>query len=138
MTNPTSIKTWRQRCDELHDDMVVVSSRLVQQRMQEEIDDLRAALERAHEPSEKPIVHRCMTFSESGFNLQCTLEMGHNGQCIFQLPRSRLAEPTHEHPTTDPSTAYAPRCELQNGPRCILYPSCVCGHSSLNREASHE
>lgn len=40
------IKTWRERCDEIHDDMVIVSSRMVQQRMQEEIDDLRAALNR--------------------------------------------------------------------------------------------
>jgi len=43
---PSHIKTWRERCDELHDDMVIVTSSMVQQRMQEEIDDLRAALNR--------------------------------------------------------------------------------------------
>jgi len=43
---PSHIKTWRERCDELHDDMVIVTSNMVQQRMQEEIDDLRAALNR--------------------------------------------------------------------------------------------
>jgi len=43
---PSHIKTWRERCDELHGDMVIVSSSMVQQRIQEEIDDLRAALNR--------------------------------------------------------------------------------------------
>ena len=43
---PSHIKTWRERCDELHDDMVIVTSSMVRQRVHEEIDDLRAALNR--------------------------------------------------------------------------------------------
>ena len=47
------IKTWNQRC-EMHPDHQngMVSERMIQSRMQEEIDDLRAALE---QPQRKPL-----------------------------------------------------------------------------------
>ena len=39
------IKTWRQRCEEHPDHNGIVSEGMIQARMQEEIDELRAALE---------------------------------------------------------------------------------------------
>ena len=39
------IKTWQQRCDEHPDHDGIVSEGMIQARMQEEIDELRAALE---------------------------------------------------------------------------------------------
>ena len=39
------IKTWRQRCEEHPDHDGIVSERMIQARMQEEIDELRDALE---------------------------------------------------------------------------------------------
>lgn len=39
------IKTWRQRCEEHPDHNGIVSEAMIHARMQEEIDDLRAALE---------------------------------------------------------------------------------------------
>lgn len=40
-----NIKTWRQRCEEHPDHNGVVSNGMIQSRMQEEIDELRAAIE---------------------------------------------------------------------------------------------
>ena len=42
------IKTWRQRCEEHPDHDGIVSEGMIQARMQEEIDELRAAIEQAH------------------------------------------------------------------------------------------
>jgi len=39
------IKTWYERCEEHPDHNGIVSNRMIQARMQEEIDDLRAAIE---------------------------------------------------------------------------------------------
>ena len=39
------IKTWRQRCEEHPDHNGIVNEGMIQARMQEEIDELRAALE---------------------------------------------------------------------------------------------
>ena len=39
------IKTWQQRCEEHPDHNGIVTERMIQARMQEEIDDLRAAIE---------------------------------------------------------------------------------------------
>ena len=39
------IKTWRQRCEEHPDHDGIVNEGMIQARMQEEIDELRAALE---------------------------------------------------------------------------------------------
>ena len=39
------IKTWQQRCDEHPDHDGIVSEGMIQARMQEEIDELRAAIE---------------------------------------------------------------------------------------------
>ena len=39
------IKTWQQRCEEHPDHNGIVSEGMIQARMQEEIDELRAALE---------------------------------------------------------------------------------------------
>ena len=39
------IKTWRQRCEEHPDHNGIVSDGMIQARMQEEIDELRAAIE---------------------------------------------------------------------------------------------
>jgi len=41
------IKTWPQRCEEHPDHNGIVTERMIQARMQEEIDDLRAAIEQA-------------------------------------------------------------------------------------------
>ena len=41
------IKTWQQRCEEHPDHNGIVTNRMIQARMQEEIDELRAALEQA-------------------------------------------------------------------------------------------
>ena len=41
------IKTWRQRCEEHPDHNGIVTERMIQARMQEEIDELRAAIEQA-------------------------------------------------------------------------------------------
>lgn len=43
-----TIKTWQQRCDEHPDHNGIVTERMIQARMQEEIDELRAAIEQAH------------------------------------------------------------------------------------------
>lgn len=43
------IKTWQQRCEEHPDHEGIVSYGMVQARMQEEIDDLREALEEVEE-----------------------------------------------------------------------------------------
>lgn len=45
-----TIKTWRQRCEEHPDHNGIVSEGMIQARMQEEIDELRAAIEQAQEP----------------------------------------------------------------------------------------
>jgi hypothetical protein len=47
------IKTWQQRCEEHPDHNGIVTHRMIQQRMQEEIDDLRAAIEQAEKPMAK-------------------------------------------------------------------------------------
>lgn len=39
------IKTWQQRCEEHPDHSGIVTERMIQARMQEEIDELRAAIE---------------------------------------------------------------------------------------------
>jgi len=44
------IKTWRQRCEEHPDHDGIVSEAMIQARMQEEIDELRAAFESAQDP----------------------------------------------------------------------------------------
>jgi hypothetical protein len=44
------IKTWQQRCEEHPDHNGIVTNRMIQARMQEEIDDLRAAIEQTQEP----------------------------------------------------------------------------------------
>lgn len=46
------IKTWQQRCEEHPDHNGIVSDEMIQARMQEEIDELRAAIEQiqAQEP----------------------------------------------------------------------------------------
>lgn len=44
------IKTWRQRCDEHPDHDGIVSDGMIQARMQEEIDELRDAIEQEQEP----------------------------------------------------------------------------------------
>ena len=44
------IKTWRQRCEEHPDHDGIVSDGMIQARMQEEIDELRAALNQAQQP----------------------------------------------------------------------------------------
>ena len=44
------IKTWRQRCEEHPDHDGIVSEGMIQARMQEEIDELRNALEHAERP----------------------------------------------------------------------------------------
>jgi len=46
------IKTWQQRCEEHPDHDGIVSEGMIKARMQEEIDDLRAAIEQAQEPVE--------------------------------------------------------------------------------------
>jgi hypothetical protein len=47
------IKTWQQRCEEHPDHNGIVTHRMIQQRMQEEIDELRAAIEQAEKPMAK-------------------------------------------------------------------------------------
>ena len=54
------IKTWRQRCEEHPDHDGIVSDGMIQARMQEEIDELRAAIEQAQEPV------AWMTFDSAG------------------------------------------------------------------------
>lgn len=44
------IKTWQQRCEEHPDHDGIVSEAMIQARMQEEIDELRAAFESAQDP----------------------------------------------------------------------------------------
>jgi len=44
------IKTWQQRCEEHPDHNGIVTNQMIQARMQDEIDELRAALEQAQEP----------------------------------------------------------------------------------------
>jgi hypothetical protein len=44
------IKTWQQRCEEHPDHDGIVSDGMIQARMQEEIDELRAALNQAQQP----------------------------------------------------------------------------------------
>ena len=49
----TRIKTWAERCEEHPDNAGVVTSATIQARMQEEIDELRAALD--HQPSPEQV-----------------------------------------------------------------------------------
>lgn len=44
------IKTWQQRCEEHPDHNGIVSEGMIRARMQEEIDELRAALNQAQQP----------------------------------------------------------------------------------------
>jgi len=44
------IKTWQQRCEEHPDHDGIVSEGMIRARMQEEIDELRAALNQAQQP----------------------------------------------------------------------------------------
>ena len=44
------IRTWRQRCEEHPDHDGIVSEGMIQARMQEEIDELRDAIEQAQDP----------------------------------------------------------------------------------------
>jgi hypothetical protein len=43
----TMIKTWRERCEEHPDHEGIVTERMIRNRMQEEIDELRQAIEQA-------------------------------------------------------------------------------------------
>ncbi len=45
-----AIKTWQQRCEEHPDHEGIVSEAMIRERMQEEIDELRAAIEQAQKP----------------------------------------------------------------------------------------
>ena len=54
------IKTWRQRCEEHPDHNGIVSEGMIQARMQEEIDELRAALEQA-QPERQPVQESALT-----------------------------------------------------------------------------
>lgn len=45
-----SIKTWQDRCEEHPDHNGIVTDRMIQARMQEEIDELREAIEQLEEP----------------------------------------------------------------------------------------
>jgi hypothetical protein len=61
MSNPKAmnrIKTWRERCNEHPDHNGIVSDGMIQQRMQEEIDELRAALEQSQPPDMSAFAQR--------------------------------------------------------------------------------
>jgi len=45
----TMIKTWRERCEEHPDHEGIVTERMIRNRMQEEIDELRQAIEQAED-----------------------------------------------------------------------------------------
>jgi flagellar biosynthesis chaperone FliJ len=45
----TMIKTWRERCEEHPDHEGIVSEQMIRCRMQEEIDELRQAIEQAED-----------------------------------------------------------------------------------------
>lgn len=45
----TMIKTWRERCEEHPDHEGIVTERMIHSRMQEEIDELRQAIEQAED-----------------------------------------------------------------------------------------
>ena len=50
-----TIRTWQQRCEEHPDHNGIVTDGMIQARMQEEIDELRAAIEQAHQ---KPLTEK--------------------------------------------------------------------------------
>lgn len=54
------IKTWQQRCEEHPDHNGIVSDEMIWGRMQEEIDELRAAIEVAQQPV--AVLHRNTRF----------------------------------------------------------------------------
>jgi len=45
----TMIKTWRERCEEHPDHEGIVTEQMIRNRMQEEIDELRQAIEQAED-----------------------------------------------------------------------------------------
>ena len=59
-----TIKTWQERCEELHDDMRIVSHQDINNRMQEEIDDLRVALAES-EPTAEPVAYQLLVRDQS-------------------------------------------------------------------------
>lgn len=75
------IKTWRQRCEEHPDHNVIVSDEMVQAWMQEEIDELRAAIHQAKE-------ERGATYSSK---LQCVF----NGWRVLSDGEIALDMPEH-------------------------------------------
>jgi hypothetical protein len=53
----TMIKTWRERCEEHPDHEGIVTERMIRNRMQEEIDELRQAIAEAE--TQKPVECMC-------------------------------------------------------------------------------
>ena len=62
------IKTWRQRCEEHPDHNGIVSDGMIQARMQEEIDELRAALEQEPVAWRDHVEQRLLTWRQSFVN----------------------------------------------------------------------
>lgn len=58
------IKTWQQRCEEHPDHNGIVTNQMIQARMQEEIDDLRAAIKQTKQ--RKPVAWR-KNYQNSGY-----------------------------------------------------------------------
>lgn len=58
------IKTWQQRCEEHPDHNGIVTEQMIQARMQEEIDALRAAIEQTKQ--RKPVAWR-KNYQNSGY-----------------------------------------------------------------------
>ena len=75
------IKTWNQRCQEHPDHQTgMVSHHMIALRMQEEIDDLRAALA---QPEQEPVAVVAMDVSG--------VHMSYGGQYLGQKPDTKIA-----------------------------------------------
>jgi len=90
-----AIPTWRERCETHpeHQGAGMVTSRMIECRMQEEIDDLRAALNRPAEPKGDPFAFVCGTHGPWAPPLE------HCPVCEALEQQSRQAGPTANAPS---------------------------------------
>lgn len=102
----THIPTWRERCETQpeHQGVAIVSSRMIEQRMQEEIDELRAALNGRW---------RCEYTDCQEWNERDAVSC----KTCYRLRESRAAEPKVPRVPNIESKDTCPKCgeELVNG-----------------------
>jgi hypothetical protein len=96
-----TIKTWRERCEEHPDHEGIVTEQMIRNRMQEEIDELRQAIEDAVAAEREACAKVCdnRITNEAGMqredyeNRQCAAAIRARGEAEYKKGEQRLTPP---------------------------------------------